>query len=75
VALPARSSFGILRHQLVRRTGGLSGHFAGDGDADGGERLWRHAVSELAVDAQLHDARVKLLRSSEPQPGRSMGLA
>jgi LysR family hydrogen peroxide-inducible transcriptional activator len=32
-------------------------------------------VPEVAVDAELRDARVKLLRFSEPQPGRSIGLA
>jgi LysR family hydrogen peroxide-inducible transcriptional activator len=32
-------------------------------------------VPEVAVDAELHDARVKLLRFAEPQPARSVGLA
>jgi LysR family hydrogen peroxide-inducible transcriptional activator len=32
-------------------------------------------VPEVAVDAELHDARVKLLRFAEPQPARSIGLA
>ncbi len=32
-------------------------------------------VPEVAVDADLRDARVKLLRFSEPEPGRSIGLA
>lgn len=32
-------------------------------------------VPEVAIDAELHDARVKLLRFAEPQPGRSIGLA
>jgi LysR family hydrogen peroxide-inducible transcriptional activator len=32
-------------------------------------------VPEVAVDAELRDARVKLLRFSEPEPGRSIGLA
>jgi len=32
-------------------------------------------LPEVAIDAELRDARVKLLRFSEPQPGRSIGLA
>jgi len=32
-------------------------------------------VPEVAIDAELRDARVKLLRFSEPEPGRSIGLA
>ncbi len=32
-------------------------------------------VPEVAVDAELHDARVKLLRFAEPEPARSIGLA
>jgi LysR family hydrogen peroxide-inducible transcriptional activator len=32
-------------------------------------------VPEVAVDAELHDNRVKLLRFAEPQPARSIGLA
>jgi LysR family hydrogen peroxide-inducible transcriptional activator len=32
-------------------------------------------VPEVAVDAEPRDARVKLLRFAEPQPGRSIGLA
>lgn len=32
-------------------------------------------VPEVAVDAELHDSRVKLLRFAEPQPARSIGLA
>jgi LysR family transcriptional regulator, hydrogen peroxide-inducible genes activator len=32
-------------------------------------------VPEVAVDAELHDPRVKLLRFAEPQPARSIGLA
>jgi len=31
-------------------------------------------VPEVAVDAELHDPRVKLLRFAEPQPARSIGL-
>jgi LysR family transcriptional regulator, hydrogen peroxide-inducible genes activator len=31
-------------------------------------------VPEVAVDAELHDKRVKLLRFAEPEPGRSIGL-
>jgi LysR family hydrogen peroxide-inducible transcriptional activator len=30
---------------------------------------------EVAIDAEVRDARVKLLRFSEPEPGRSIGLA
>jgi LysR family hydrogen peroxide-inducible transcriptional activator len=32
-------------------------------------------VPEVAADVELRDARVKLLRFVEPQPGRSIGLA
>ena len=32
-------------------------------------------VPEVAVDVELRDDRVKLLRFAEPQPGRSIGLA
>ncbi|MEJ2375387.1 MAG: hydrogen peroxide-inducible genes activator [Pseudolabrys sp.] len=32
-------------------------------------------VPEVAVDAELHDNRVKLLRFAEPEPARSIGLA
>ena len=32
-------------------------------------------VPEVAVDAELHDARVKLLRFAEPEPMRMVGLA
>ena len=32
-------------------------------------------VPEVAVDAEAHDDRVKLLRFAEPQPGRTVGLA
>jgi LysR family transcriptional regulator, hydrogen peroxide-inducible genes activator len=32
-------------------------------------------VPEVAVDAELHDARVTLLRFTAPQPARSIGLA
>lgn len=32
-------------------------------------------VPEVAVDAELHDSRVKLLRFADPQPVRSIGLA
>jgi LysR family transcriptional regulator, hydrogen peroxide-inducible genes activator len=32
-------------------------------------------VPEVAVDAELHDARVKLLRFREPEPARTVGLA
>jgi LysR family hydrogen peroxide-inducible transcriptional activator len=32
-------------------------------------------LPEVAVDAEARDTRVKLLRFSEPQPGRSIGLA
>ena len=32
-------------------------------------------VPEVAVDAELRDARVKLLRFSEPEPARTIGLA
>jgi LysR family hydrogen peroxide-inducible transcriptional activator len=32
-------------------------------------------VPEVAIDAELRDARVKLLRFSEPEPSRSIGLA
>ena len=32
-------------------------------------------LPEVAVDAELRDDRVKLLRFVEPQPGRSIGLA
>ena len=32
-------------------------------------------VPEVAVDAELHDARVKLLRFAEPEPARTIGLA
>ena len=32
-------------------------------------------LPEVAVDAEARDARVKLLRFSEPQPGRTIGLA
>ena len=32
-------------------------------------------LSQVAVDAEVRDARVKLLRFSEPEPGRSIGLA
>jgi LysR family hydrogen peroxide-inducible transcriptional activator len=32
-------------------------------------------VPEVAVDAEPHDARVKLLRFAEPEPGRAIGLA
>ncbi|MDP2295904.1 MAG: LysR substrate-binding domain-containing protein, partial [Pseudolabrys sp.] len=32
-------------------------------------------VPEVAIDAELRDARVKLLRFSEPEPGRGIGLA
>jgi len=32
-------------------------------------------VPEVAVDGEPRDARVKLLRFAEPQPGRSIGLA
>jgi len=32
-------------------------------------------LPQVAVDAEARDARVKLLRFSEPQPGRSIGLA
>jgi LysR family hydrogen peroxide-inducible transcriptional activator len=32
-------------------------------------------VPEVAVDAEMRDARVKLLRFNEPEPGRSIGLA
>lgn len=31
-------------------------------------------VPEVAIDAKMNDARVKLLRFSEPEPGRSIGL-
>ncbi len=32
-------------------------------------------VPEVAIDAELHDSRVKLLRFAEPEPARSIGLA
>jgi LysR family hydrogen peroxide-inducible transcriptional activator len=32
-------------------------------------------VPEVAVDAELHDPRVNLLRFTEPQPARTIGLA
>jgi LysR family transcriptional regulator, hydrogen peroxide-inducible genes activator len=32
-------------------------------------------VPEVAVDAELHDSRVKLLRFAEPEPARRIGLA
>ena len=32
-------------------------------------------VPEVAIDAELRDARVKLLRFAEPEPGRTIGLA
>jgi LysR family hydrogen peroxide-inducible transcriptional activator len=32
-------------------------------------------LPEVAVDVELHDDRVKLLRFAEPQPSRSIGLA
>jgi LysR family hydrogen peroxide-inducible transcriptional activator len=32
-------------------------------------------VPEVAVDAELHDARVELLRFAEPEPARTIGLA
>ena len=32
-------------------------------------------VPEVAIDTELRDARVKLLRFSEPEPSRSIGLA
>jgi LysR family hydrogen peroxide-inducible transcriptional activator len=32
-------------------------------------------LPEVAVDAEARDARVKLLRFSAPEPGRSIGLA
>jgi LysR family hydrogen peroxide-inducible transcriptional activator len=32
-------------------------------------------VPEVAVDAELRDSRVKLLRFKEPQPARTIGLA
>ncbi len=32
-------------------------------------------VPEVAIDAELQDARVKLLRFADPQPARSIGLA
>lgn len=32
-------------------------------------------VPEVAVDAELRDDRVKLLRFAEPQPARTIGLA
>lgn len=32
-------------------------------------------VPEVAIDAELRDPRVKLLRFSEPEPGRAIGLA
>ena len=31
-------------------------------------------VPEVAIDAELRDARVKLLRFAEPEPGRAIGL-
>ncbi len=32
-------------------------------------------VPEVSIDAELRDARVKLLRFAEPEPGRTIGLA
>jgi LysR family hydrogen peroxide-inducible transcriptional activator len=32
-------------------------------------------VPEVSIDAGLHDTRVKLLRFSQPEPGRAIGLA
>lgn len=32
-------------------------------------------VPEVAIDAELHDARVKLLRFAKPEPARTIGLA
>jgi LysR family transcriptional regulator, hydrogen peroxide-inducible genes activator len=32
-------------------------------------------VPEVAIDVEVRDERVKLLRFAEPQPGRSIGLA
>jgi LysR family hydrogen peroxide-inducible transcriptional activator len=32
-------------------------------------------LPEVAVDAEPRDARVKLLRFSQPEPGRHIGLA
>jgi LysR family hydrogen peroxide-inducible transcriptional activator len=32
-------------------------------------------VPQVAVDAELHDSRVKLLRFAEPEPARTVGLA
>jgi LysR family hydrogen peroxide-inducible transcriptional activator len=32
-------------------------------------------LPEVAVDAEAHDDRVRLLRFAEPQPARSIGLA
>jgi LysR family hydrogen peroxide-inducible transcriptional activator len=32
-------------------------------------------VPEVSIDADLRDARVKLLRFADPEPGRSIGLA
>jgi LysR family hydrogen peroxide-inducible transcriptional activator len=32
-------------------------------------------VPEVAIDAELRDARVKLLRFAKPEPGRNIGLA
>jgi LysR family hydrogen peroxide-inducible transcriptional activator len=32
-------------------------------------------VPEVALDAELHDERVRLLRFAKPEPARSIGLA
>ena len=49
---------------------------ADDGDADGGERLWRDAgAGSRRSMPKCATPRVKLLRFAEPEPGRSIGLA
>ena len=46
-----------------------------DRDADGGQRLRRHAGAEDRGRVELRDERVKVLRFRDPEPARSIGLA
>ena len=75
--MPARSGAGLLRAPTARRDvpaglGATSLATVMQMVANGyGVTL----LPEVAVDAEARDARVKLLRFTEPQPARSIGLA
>ena len=67
--LPARPGARVLRRRARRRTGRARRDLAFDRDADGGERLRRHAGAEDRGRVELRDERVKVLRFRDPRAG------